>query len=147
LNQIVQLTNEQHPDLIVLLGDYMSGDSWHGHRVEPEVTAAVLKDLRAPLGVYAVLGNHDWWYNGQKCRRAFEAQGIRILENEVAEIKLRDQPIWLAGLSDLWTRPQLIEETIAEIPDGSAIIGLTHNPDIFPHLPQRVPLLLAGHTH
>ena len=147
LRQIVQLTNEQHPDLIVLLGDYMSGDSWHGHRVAPEVTAAVLKDLRAPLGVYAVLGNHDWWYNGQKCRRAFEAQGIRILENEVAEIKWRDQPIWLAGLSDLWTQPQRIEETVAEIPDGSAIIALTHNPDIFPNLPQRVPLLLAGHTH
>src|SRR5882762_9130654 len=64
LRQIVELTNQQNPDLIVLLGDYMSPNRWHSHRVEPEVTAAALKDLHAPLGVYSVLGNHDWWYNG-----------------------------------------------------------------------------------
>lgn len=147
LRQIVELTNQQTPDLIVLLGDYMSGNSWHSHRVEPEVTAAGLRDLRAPLGVYAVLGNHDWWYNGAKVRRAFEDNGIRVLEDEVAEIKWHDKSFWLAGLADLWTRPQHIRETIAKAPPGSTIIALTHNPDIFPGLPQNVPLLLAAHTH
>ena len=78
LRRIVELTNQQNPDLIVLLGDYLSPNSWHSHRVEPEVTAAVLKDLQAPLGVYAILGNHDWWYNGTKVRRAFEANGIPV---------------------------------------------------------------------
>src|SRR6185436_13336043 len=58
LRLIVERTNAQHPDLVVLLGDYMSPNSWHSHHVEPDVTAAVLKDLRAPLGVFAVLGNH-----------------------------------------------------------------------------------------
>jgi predicted MPP superfamily phosphohydrolase len=147
LRRIVELTNQQKPDLIVLLGDYMSPNSWHSHRVEPEVTAAVLKDLKAPLGVYSVLGNHDWWYNGAKVRRAFEQNGIRVLDDEVAEIKWKDSSFWLVGLADLWTRPQHIPETIAKVPPGSTIIAMTHNPDIFPSIPRSVPLLLAAHTH
>ena len=147
LRKIVELTNQQHPDLIVLLGDYMSPNSWHSHRVEPEVTAAAMKNLRAPLGVYTVLGNHDWWYNGGKVRRAFEDNGIPVLDDEVAEIKWRDKSFWLAGLADLWTRPQHISETVAKVPPGATVIALTHNPDIFPNLPRSVPLLLAAHTH
>jgi predicted MPP superfamily phosphohydrolase len=147
LKLIVERTNQLNPDLIVLLGDYMSPNSWHSHRVEPEVTAAVLKDLHAPLGVYSVLGNHDWWYNGEKVRRALEQKGIPVLEDEVAEIKWRNSSFWLAGLADLWTRPQHIDETIAKVPQGATVIALTHNPDIFPRIPPRVPLLLAAHTH
>ncbi len=147
LRLIVDRTNLLNPDLVVLLGDYMSPNTWHSRRVEPEITASVLKDLRAPLGVYAVLGNHDWWYNGNKVRRAFEQNGIPVLEDEVAEIKWRDKSFWLVGLADLWTRPQHIDETIAKAPPGSTMIALTHNPDIFPRLPPSVPLLLAAHTH
>jgi uncharacterized protein len=147
LQRIVELTNQQQPDLIVLLGDYMVSNNWHGHRVEPEVTAAALKNLKAPLGVYAVLGNHDRWYNGEKVSNAFEQQGIRVMENDVAEIKWRDKSFWLAGLSDYWTLPPHISETIAKAPPGATIVAITHNPDIFPQLPSSVPLLLAAHTH
>jgi predicted MPP superfamily phosphohydrolase len=147
LKEIVETTNALNPDLIVLLGDYMSPNSWHSHRVEPDVTAAALKNLTAPLGVYTVLGNHDWWYSGTRVRRAFEASAIRVLDDEVTEIKWHDKSFWLVGLADLWTRPQHISETIAKVPTGSTIIALTHNPDIFPRVPQNVPLLLAGHTH
>src|SRR6266850_2002430 len=147
LREIVARTNQLNPDLVVLLGDYMSPNSWHSHRVEPEVTAAGLKDLRAPLGVYTILGNHDWWYNGEKVRRAFEQNGIKVLEEEVAEVKWKDKSFWLAGLADLMTRRQHVDETIAKAPAGSTIIALAHNPDIFPRLPQTVPLLLAAHTH
>ncbi len=147
LRRIVELANQENPDLIVLLGDYMSPNSWHSHRVEPEVTAAAMKNLHAPLGVYAVLGNHDWWYNGAKVRRAFEANGIPVLDDEVAEIKWRNGSFWLAGLADFWTRPHHVSETIAKVPEGSTIIALTHNPDAFPSLPRSVPLLLAAHTH
>jgi len=147
LRLIVDRTNQLNPDLVVLLGDYVAPNSWHSRRVEPEITAGVLKDLRAPLGVYAVLGNHDWWYNGAKVRRAFEQNGIPVLEDEVVEIRWRDKSFWLAGLADLWTRPQQIDETIAKVPPGSTMIALTHNPDIFPRLPPNVPLLLAAHTH
>ena len=146
LQRIVDLTNQQNPDLIVLLGDYIHG----GHdseQVDPEVTARYLKNLRAPLGVYGVLGNHDWWYNGKKVRQAFENEGIPILDDEVKELNWRGRSFWLAGLADLWTRPQHVGDTIAKAPAGSTVIALTHNPDVFPTLPQTVPLLLAAHTH
>ena len=147
LQRIVDLTNAQHPDLIVLLGDYIHGGRNNSEHVEPEVTARYLKNLQAPLGVYAVLGNHDWWYNGERVRQAFESEGIPILEDEVTELNWHGKSFWLAGLADLWTRPQHIGPTIAKVPAGSTIIALTHNPDIFPDLSQSVPLLLAAHTH
>jgi hypothetical protein len=65
----------------------------------------------------------------------------------VTELNVRGTTLWLAGLADLWTRPQHIKGTIDKIPPDRTIIALTHNPDIFPRLPERVPLLLAGHTH
>lgn len=147
LNRIVELTNQQNPDLIVLLGDYMSPNSWHSHRVEPEVTAAHLKNLKAPLGVYAILGNHDWYYSGPKVRSALEQVGIPVLEDEVAEIKWRNTSFSLIGLADLWTRPQHVLDTVAKVPTGVTTIALTHNPDVFTQLPRSVPLMLAAHTH
>ena len=152
LRTIVERTNELHPDLILILGDYMSGDGWTSHRVEPETFGPLLKNLSAPLGVYSVLGNHDLWYNGAKVRSGLENNGIKVLDDEVLAINARGTSLWLVGLADLWTRPGLltaahIEETVEKVPQGAPIIALAHNPDIFPRLPQRVPLFLAGHTH
>ena len=144
---IVERTNQLQPELIVILGDYMSGDGMVKRRVEPRVFAPILKDLRAPLGVYSVLGNHDWWDDGKKLRQELEQNGIKILENETAQVNARNRSLWLVGLSDLWTRPQRINETVEKVPQGEPLIALAHNPDIFPRLPQHVPLLMAGHTH
>ena len=146
LRLIVKRTNELNPDIIVILGDYISAGRG-GTEMEPRVFAPVLKDFKAPLGVYSVLGNHDWWYDGTRVRGALETNGIRVLENEVVEVHARGATFWLAGLADLWTRPQHITQTIDRVPADQPIIALTHNPDIFPQLPQRIPLLLAGHTH
>jgi len=147
LHRIVELTNQQNPDLIVLLGDYIQGGRRNPNHIEPEVTAGVLKGLKAPLGVYSVLGNHDWWYNGEKVRQAFEQNGIPILEDEIMELNWHGKSFWLVGLADLWTRPQHIAQTVAQVPADSTTIAITHNPDIFPQLPGSVPLLLAAHTH
>lgn len=142
LRLIVRRTNELQPSLIVILGDYMTRDT-----NPPEGFAPILKELTAPLGVYSVLGNHDWWFDGNRVRQALEANGIRVLDDEVTELRHQSGSFWLAGLADLWTRPQRIEQTIGQIPEGRPIIAITHNPDIFPRLPSRVQLLLAGHTH
>jgi predicted MPP superfamily phosphohydrolase len=147
LRLIVARTNELRPDMTVMLGDYMTGNGTFRHRVDPEVFGPVLKELRAPLGVYSVLGNHDWWWDGLRVRSGLEANGIKVLDDEVVEVTGRGRSVWLAGLADLWTRPQHIDRTIAKIPQDQKVIALTHNPDIFPRLPLRVPLLLAGHTH
>jgi len=147
LRTIVARTNQLQPDLIVILGDYMSSEGWVRHRVEPDVFGPILKDLHAPLGVYSVLGNHDWWYGGTRVRRGLEQNGLQVLENESARIDARGTSFWLVGFADLWTRPQRINDALAAVPEGQPVIGLAHNPDIFPNVPQRVQLLLAGHTH
>jgi predicted MPP superfamily phosphohydrolase len=147
LRRIVAETNQLQPDLIVILGDYMSGDGWVKHHVDPEVFGPVLRDLHAPLGVYSVLGNHDWWYGGMRVRSGLEKNGIKVLENESAQIDARGTSFRLVGFADLWTRPQRINDALAAVPEGQPVIGLTHNPDIFPNVPPRVQLLLAGHTH
>lgn len=147
LRLLVERTNQLQPELIVILGDYLSKDSWTSERLEPEEFAPILKDLRAPLGVYSVLGNHDWWWNGQRVRSVLETNGIKVLEDEVVEVRTRGVSLWLVGLGDLWTRPQRIDGTIAKVPVDQPLIALTHNPDIFPRVSSRVPLLLAGHTH
>jgi predicted MPP superfamily phosphohydrolase len=147
LQTIVAKTNQLDPDLIVIPGDYMSGRGWVRRTIEPEVFGPILKNFSAPLGVYSVLGNHDWWYNGPRVRQALEHNGIRVLENESIKIDARGTSLWLVGLADLWTRPQRIDDTIAKVPEGQPLIALTHNPDIFPEIPARVQLTLAGHTH
>jgi uncharacterized protein len=158
LHTIVERTNALQPEMIVILGDYISGDGRrHALKMEPSVLAAVLKGLHAPLGVYSVLGNHDWWYNGRLVREALEQNGIKVLENEVFKVDVKRgeaqgteapaYPLWLVGLADLWTRPQRIPETVAQVPQNSTIIALTHNPDIFPRVNPSVQLLIAGHTH
>jgi len=147
LRRIVDLTNQENPDIVVLLGDYMSPDSWHSHRIEPELIAGILKDLRAPLGVYSVLGNHDWWQGGEQVRRALEANGIHVLEEETAEVHFNNSSFWLLGFADLWTRDQHIQETIRKTPDPARTIALSHNPDMFIHTQRHMPLMLAAHTH
>jgi len=147
LRTIVERTNQLQPELIVILGDYMSSNGHVTRRVEPEHFGPILKDLHAPLGVFSVLGNHDSWYSGVQVRRGLEKNGIQVLDNEVIHFDARGTQLWLVGLADLWTRRQAVADTIAMVPEGAPMIALTHNPDIFPDLPQRVPLLLAGHTH
>src|ERR1044072_8421373 len=93
---IVERTNQRQPELILILGDFIAGGR-NKARVEPEVFAPVLKDLRAPLGVYAVLGNHDWWYNGARVRQALEQNGIKVLDDKSAKVDARGTSFWLVG--------------------------------------------------
>jgi uncharacterized protein len=149
IREIVLRANQTQPDLIVLLGDFVTGGRGADNKpkLEPERVAGNLKGLSARYGVFAVLGNHDWWYNGQRVKESLQSAGIKVLENEATPIEINGRELWLAGLADLWTRPQRIEATLSQIPEQANIIALTHNPDIFPNIPARVPLTLAGHTH
>jgi len=147
VRQIVSMTNDQKPDLIVLLGDFVVTDRFFKHTIDPEVIAEALKDLHAPTGIYAVLGNHDWWFDGYRVRRALEAVGIKVLENEVARVEAKGEKLWLAGLADALTRPQDVYGTLSKVPSGESAIVLTHVPDVFPLITTQIRLTLAGHTH
>ncbi|MBV9210018.1 MAG: metallophosphoesterase [Acidobacteria bacterium] len=148
LEKVVEMTNATEPDLIVLLGDFIARNRDEGLLMTPETIAGKLKGLRAKYGVYAVLGNHDWTFNGERVTRALEGAGIHVLENDVAQIQKDGQTLWLLGVPDFWMRQPIdIRPALAKINAPGPIIALTHNPDVFPTLPPNVILTLAGHTH
>ena len=153
LRDIVGRVNEESPDLVIITGDFVIGGKDHeggvagGTFVEPEPIAEELKLLSAPLGAYAVLGNHDHWYDGERVARALRGAGLRVLENEAVRVESGGRAFWLAGVADMWTRRPDIEGALREVSSDDPVILFTHNPDIFPKVPPRVSLTLAGHTH
>ncbi len=151
---IVARLNAERPDLIVLLGDYVNalGRRYYSAPVPVSEWAAALSDLRAPLGVYAVLGNHDWWSGAvPEIRNAFNGAGIALLENAAMKISNGRFRFWIAGLADQLTATSRgvadLSETLARVRDRAPVILLAHEPDIFVAVPERVTLTLAGHTH
>lgn len=106
IDEIVRVTNSLKPDLIVLLGDYVSAIHRFGTEpIEIEAWAGSLAKLDAPLGKFAVLGNHDWWEDPEGVRRGLEANGIPVLENDARKISLGSgAAFWLAGLGDQLAR-------------------------------------------
>jgi len=147
LKEVVAATNAEKPDLVVILGDFVIRGVIGGHFVDPEPIADELAGLQTPLGVVAVLGNHDWWYNGDRVRHAMVSHGIQVLENQSILLTHNGRSFWLCGLADLWTQGDQLAPTLAKIVDGEPVLVLMHNPDIFPEMPERVSLTLAGHTH
>jgi uncharacterized protein len=146
LETLVQRINDGRPDVIVLLGDYVIQGVKGGKFVAPEAMAKTLAGLRAPLGVYGVLGNHDWWLDGPRVAVAFQRDGrVRMLDEQSLRLQRGNDVFWLVGIGDFMEgRPDV--RRIA-LPDDAPAIAITHNPDIFPSVPERVCLTLAGHTH
>lgn len=146
LQEIVDRTNAQSPDLILLPGDFVIHGVWGGEFVEPADFAHVLARLQAPLGKWAVLGNHDWWYDADDVQQTLEAHGIRFLEDRAVSIDA-GTPFWLLGISDLWEAKADVTGALSYVTDDAPILAFTHNPDVFPRVPERVRLTIAGHSH
>ena len=147
LQQIVALTNRSDPDLIVLLGDFVVHGVVGGRRIPPARIAPVLSNLEAPLGVWAVLGNHDWWHSFEGVRKPLSLQGIKVLEDQAVEISSSGATFWLAGIGDAWAGNPDIPAALEAVPHDAPVLAITHNPDIFTDMPDRVSLTVAGHTH
>jgi predicted MPP superfamily phosphohydrolase len=166
---IVDRTNRLKADIIVLLGDYVIGHRHITRRIPASEWAPALGRLKAPLGVHAILGNHDWWDDREVqregrglpvARQALEAAGIPVYENDAKRLVKNGRPFWLAGLGDQLAyiparrfRPVRrigvddLGATLARVTDGAPIVLLAHEPDVAARVPSRVALQLSGHTH
>jgi predicted MPP superfamily phosphohydrolase len=165
---IVEQTNALGADVIVLLGDYVCGRSAWREPVAPKDWAEALAQLRAPLGVHAILGNHEFWEDAALQRAgegvpfgrvALENAGIPVYENDVVRLQKDGRPFWLAGLGDQLAYLPMrrkrkgrigvddLPGTLAKVTDDAPVILLAHEPDIAPDVPERVSLVLSGHTH
>ncbi|MEW5818794.1 MAG: metallophosphoesterase [Cyanobacteriota bacterium] len=147
LEKIVELVNKQKPDLILLLGDDVIHGVKGGKFIEPQITAAYYSKLKSKYGIISVLGNHDWWYNGKKVRKALINNNIDVLENDYRIISHNNKSFIVAGLADLDTQNPPVKEFINSITTSNPVILLSHNPDIFPEVTEKISLTLAGHTH
>ena len=146
-DEVVKQLSYDDSQVVLMAGDYVILKVFLGKYVTPEVVAAHLKPLLAHKRVYAVLGNHDWWKNGTRVRRALESIGVVVLENQATEISLGQCRLWLVGVGDLWEGHPDIRRAFAGVNDDAPVIAITHNPDIFPQMPARASLVIAGHTH
>ncbi len=166
IRRIAEVTNALSPDVVALLGDYSAGTHLVTGPVLPEQWAEALSALEAPLGVHAVLGNHDWWHgplasddpdDGDGVRRALRQMGAHVYENDALRLEKNGQPFWLLGLGDQladffdaragWSGRDDLDGTLARVSDDAPVILLAHEPMIFSQVPDRVALTLCGHTH
>jgi predicted MPP superfamily phosphohydrolase len=144
IKEAVQVSNQLDPDLVVLTGDYVTGSAdW--------ITdlAPILADLKARLGVYAILGNHDLWTDATKIRLALEDVGIPVLINSSVRLGDDNEAIYLAGLDDGWEGTPDLELALRGLTTDIPVIVLIHEPYLAEDIAkdERVSLQLAGHTH
>jgi len=147
VHELVQQVNAEQPDLVLLGGDYLINGVWFGEHVAAEPIAVELGQLRAKLGVYAVLGNHDWWNDGPRVRAAFEAHGITVLDDEVRRISFNGNHLCLLGVRDETERLRSARQELDLALPGMPLLVLLHEPDLFQDFDERATLTLAGHTH
>lgn len=154
VRQCIEKTNRLGPDLVALTGDFVH----RGPRYIALMTR-MLAELEAPLGVYAVLGNHDYAVRTRLGLRrsprlprlvsaALEARGIRVLANEGLVLRRGEDALGLAGVEDLWSRRCDPSLALATIADDVPRVVLAHNPQTVELMGgRRCDLMLSGHTH
>jgi predicted MPP superfamily phosphohydrolase len=165
IRRVVETTNAENPDVIVLLGDYVSQSSTRepSHdrplRMPMSEVADNLSGLKARFGVFAVLGNHDGWYGDNEVTAELTRVGYRVLQNEIAVIEQNGVKLRLLGLKDhlklnSWvTFDATVRSVVASYPKDGQIVVLEHSPDIlyilnyWKDLNPDLKLMLAGHTH
>lgn len=141
-NLVIQI-NELNPDIIILGGDNTDKDSTYSTPFFNEV-----KKLRAHLGIFSVLGNHDHWEGASFIQDGLVEAGVSICDNQSYWIHLGSDSIKLGGVGDLWEDEQNINETIHDVDSDNFCILLSHNPDYIEQLESNlIDLILSGHTH
>ena len=154
LEEAIAMAHAEEPDLVVLTGDFVHA----GYRYV-ETVANCLGNLRAPCGIFAVLGNHDFSVrNALGIRRyrhlshaiakALQARGIHVLQNESYTLAKQGHSLHVVGVDDLWSRGCDLDRAFAGLSPANPTIVLAHNPRTIERLTQqRCDLMLSGHTH
>jgi predicted MPP superfamily phosphohydrolase len=141
VRRVVDTVLAEGPDLVLLLGDYVDS-TWLGRgRADP---ARVARELARLPNAGAVLGNHDWRAAGAAMGAALAAEGIPVLENAAREVA---PGLWVGGTAEYRFREPDVTGTLAAVPPEAAVLLMIHDPDLFPRVPARVALTVAGHLH
>ncbi|HLV85672.1 MAG TPA: metallophosphoesterase [Candidatus Sulfotelmatobacter sp.] len=152
LHRAIPLVKGLNPDMIVLTGDFVSvpviSSDYEKAAAAAEPCAHILKQMSAPYGLWAVLGNHDDATDPARVAATLNATGIPVLANKSVPIELKGSRFWLSGVNDVLSRTADLKETLAGIPRGEATILMAHEPDYADHTAKYpVDLQLSGHSH
>ena len=155
LADVVEMTNDLRPDVVLLGGDYVQRRRAaflhlgidHRRYIAPGID--VLADLRAPLGRFAVLGNHDYRTDAALTRRALAEAGFTDLTNTGVWLERPGGArLRIAGVDDCRAGRPRLRQALGDLRAGEACLVLTHNPDYVERVRDaRVDLVLSGHTH
>lgn len=156
----VDIAMANRPDLIVLTGDFVSGatkflwTSYGGFKQHHyDYCMEELSRLNAPLGVFAVLGNHDFWSGQEVALKIIDGLkniGVQVLRNEAVPLKRKGQNLYIIGVDDYWEESYNLPKALETVPEDDCRILLSHNPDVnenIDSLKERIDLIVAGHTH
>jgi len=151
LRAAIPMVNALRPDLIALTGDFVSVSLFSTTAVGlagAEPCAQLLGQMQAPYGLWAVMGNHDYFTDPDRVTRALHSQGIPVLANQSIPIERDGARFWLSGVGDVLGDDANLDATLNPVPAGEATILLAHEPD-FADVAARhsVDLQLSGHSH
>jgi len=151
LHAAIPMVNDFRPDLIVLGGDFVSvpligDDRKAAFAAEP--CARLLRQMTAPHGIWAVLGNHDEGTDHKRVTGALQGENIQVLANQSQAIERDGARIWLAGVNDVLSKTADLPKTLRRVPAGEAVILLAHEPDFADQAAKYpIDLQLSGHSH
>ena len=135
--------NASGADLVVVTGDMVtSGVAFH------EDIAELIGELRAKDGVYVIMGNHDYFGEGEPLVSLLRGRAVHVLRNQGVTFEREGARLFLAGIDDTWTKRANLELALAERPAGVPTVLLAHDPERFGSAVERnVDVVLSGHTH
>lgn len=148
IENLIARISAESPDLVLIGGDLVINGIIGGRPIPPMEVASLLGKLKAPLGVFAVLGNHDWWHGGPKVSTALQSHGIKVLENRA---QLIDRPdgtkLWLVGIGDDFTNHADAHQAFSATDTLWPKIVFMHDPGALFQIKDRFNIAFAGHLH
>jgi uncharacterized protein len=153
LKAAIGMVNDLHPDLIVLAGDFVSlpllgGGDDRAAAQAAVPCAALLRQMRAPHGLWAVIGNHDFFTDPEVVTGALREQGITVLGNRSTAIETKAGRFWLGGVNDVFSGTADVKAAFQQRAEGEPAVLLAHEPDFADYVVRHdVDLQLSGHSH
>jgi len=152
LKAAVGMVNGLRPDLIVLTGDFVSVPLIRSHKAPgaaaAEPCAQLLRQMQASHGLWAVLGNHDFYTDPHRVTEALRGVGIHVLANQSVPFERDGARFWLSGIKDVIGGEANLDVTLQPVPPDEATILLAHEPDYADYAARfSIDLQLSGHSH
>ncbi|HEX4945291.1 MAG TPA: metallophosphoesterase [Blastocatellia bacterium] len=145
VQRCVEIANDLNPDLIALTGDFTAGAKAYS-----EPCGEILSGLKARIGKFAVLGNHDYYNSAGRVTRALRQAGITVLIDDKECLEKKGEKLWLFGVDELAHGNTDLVKLYRDCPPNETRITLAHNPDFideYVHKQQHTDFMLSGHTH